>query len=324
MKNFILPGLCACWGTQMGADMKYYMGMDIGGTSARLKIACEGKEPLEYVTKGCTLSTSGYERARLCYEEAVLPVLKEQGLETGDCAGLCIAASGVDSPAQEEECRRIFIEMGFPQEIIAVYNDCEIFLRLSREPSLVLVAGTGSIAVGKTADGRIVRCGGWGHILSDEGSAMDMGKRVLRAVGDHMDGRKCCPILYRMFEERTKITSLAQLDIYVTESIMDKPRIASFAPLAEQAAREGEKAAQEILEECADALFGLVSDTFRKASEGTGMPQSLYLWGSVLTRNKEIEMWLREKCRKAFPKLIVDFPGVSALDLALSLAYGAG
>lgn len=31
--------------------MKYYMGMDIGGTSARLKIACEGKEPLEYVTK---------------------------------------------------------------------------------------------------------------------------------------------------------------------------------------------------------------------------------------------------------------------------------
>lgn len=304
--------------------MKYYMGMDIGGTSARLKIACEGKEPLEYVTKGCTLSTSGYERARLCYEEAVLPVLKEQGLETGDCAGLCIAASGVDSPAQEEECRRIFIEMGFPQEIIAVYNDCEIFLRLSRESSLVLVAGTGSIAVGKTADGRIVRCGGWGHILSDEGSAMDMGKRVLRAVGDHMDGRKCCPILYRMFEERTKITSLAQLDIYVTESIMDKPRIASFAPLAEQAAREGEKAAQEILEECADALFGLVSDTFRKASEGTGMPQSLYLWGSVLTRNKEIEMRLREKCRKAFPKLIVDFPGVSALDLALSLAYGAG
>lgn len=304
--------------------MKYYMGMDIGGTSARLKIAREGKEPREYVTKGCTLSTSGYEGARRCYEEAVLPVLKKQGLRAGDCAGLCIAASGVDSPSQEEECRRIFIEMGFPQEVITVYNDCEIFLRLSKDSSLILVAGTGSIAVGKTADGRIVRCGGWGHILSDEGSAMDMGKRVLRAVGDHMDGRKHCPILHRLFEQQSKITSLAQLDIYVTESIMDKPRIAGFAPLAQQAAREGEKAAQEILEECADALFGLVRDTFRKASDGTGMPRSLYLWGSVLTRNKEIEMRLREKCREAFPALKVDFPGVSALDLALSLAVKGG
>lgn len=301
-------------------DMKYYMGMDIGGTSARLKIACEGKEPLEYVTKGCTLSTSGYERARLCYDEAVLPVLGKQGLRAGDCAGLCIAASGIDSPAQEEECCRIFTEMGFPMEVIAVYNDCEIFLRLSREPSLVLVAGTGSIAVGKTADGRIVRCGGWGHILSDEGSAMDMGKRVLRAVGDHMDGRKCCPILHHLFEQQSKITSLAQLDIYVTESIMDKPRIACFAPLAEQAARKGEKAAQEILEECADALFALVRDTFRKASDVSGKPRNLHLWGSVLTQNKEIEMRLRKKCKEAFPELKVDFPGVSALDLALMLA----
>ena len=300
--------------------MRYYLGMDIGGTSARLKIACEGKEPREYVAKGCTLSTSGYERAKVCYEEAVLPVLREQGLSPGDCAGLCIAASGIDSPAQEEECCRIFIEMGFPPEIISVYNDCEIFLRLSKEPALVLVAGTGSIAVGKTADGRIVRCGGWGHILSDEGSAMDMGKMVLRAVGDHMDGRENCPVLQRMFEELTGITTLARLDTYITESIMDKPQIARFAPLAEKAAGEGEKAAEEILEKCADALFALVRDTLRKILDASDKPRNLYLWGSVLTQNKEMEMRLRKKCKEAFPELKVDFPWVSALDLALSAA----
>lgn len=302
--------------------MKYYMGMDIGGTSARMKISREGKEPWEYVTKGCTLSTSGYEKAKLCYEEAVLPVLKELKITPGDCGGLCIAASGIDSPGQEEECRRIFMEMGFDEKVVTAYNDCEIFLRLSKEPSLVLVAGTGSIVVGKSASGRIVRSGGWGHILSDEGSAMDMGKRVLRAVGDHMDSRKCCPILYRMFKEQSGITTLAQLDIYVTESILDKPRIASYAPLAEKAAKEGERAAWEILEECSEALFALVRDTFQKVFELSGAPQSLFLWGSVLTRNKEIEMRLREKCTEAFPQLKVAFPGISALDLALTLAEG--
>ena len=303
--------------------MEYYMGMDIGGTSARLKISRDGKEIREEVAKGCTLSTSGYEGAKLCYQQAVLPVLEELKMLPGDCGGLCIAASGIDSPAQEEECRRIFKEMGFREEVIKVYNDCEIFLTLSQQPCLILVAGTGSIAVGKNAFGRILRSGGWGHILSDEGSAMDMGKRVLRAVGDHMDGRKYCPILCGLFEQQSGITTLAQLDVYVSESIMDKPRIACFAPLAEKAAGEGEKAAQEILEECADALFALVRDTFRKVSEQGDGPRNLYLWGSVLTRNKEIEMQLREKCREAFPELKIAFPELSALDLALSLAEKA-
>ncbi len=300
--------------------MKYWMGMDIGGTSARLKIAREGEEAREYFTKGCTLSTVGYEKTKQCYEKAVLPVLESLDLKPEDCAGLCIAASGIDSAGQEEECRRIFEEMGFPLENVGVYNDCEIFLRLSEEPSLVLVAGTGSIAFGRSASGRIVRSGGWGHILSDEGSAMDMGKRVLRAVGDHMDGRRSCPVLFGLFEEQSKISSLARLDTYLNENIMDKPRIACFAPLAERAAEQGEKAGEKILEECAEALYALVKDTYRKTAEAAGEPQNLYLWGSVLTRNKRMESLVRKKCAEEFPALKAAFPEMTALDLAFRIA----
>ena len=34
-----------------------------------------------------------------------------------------------------------------------------------------VIAGTGSIAVGRTPDGRTARAGGWGHLIGDEGSA---------------------------------------------------------------------------------------------------------------------------------------------------------
>lgn len=303
--------------------MKFRMGMDIGGTSARMKISIDGAPPLAFTEKGCTLSTCGYERTRQCYEAAVLPVLDSLGLVPADCLGLCAAVSGIDSAGQEEECRSIFTGMGFPAEAVCVYNDCEIFLRLSEEPALVLVAGTGSIAYGRSTSGAVVRTGGWGHILSDEGSAMDMGKRVLHAVGNHMDGRQSCPVLYSLFQEQTGISDLARLDTYITDSIMDKPQIARFAPLAEQAADRGEAAAEAILEECADALYALVRDTVRKAAEPSGAPRLLYLWGSVLMKNRRIETAVRGRCAAEFPEMKVRFPEMTALDLAFRLAEQA-
>ena len=47
---------------------------------------------------------------------------------------------------------------------------------------MVVIAGTGSIAVGVDADGRTARAGGWGHILGDEGSGYDLGHRGLNAA----------------------------------------------------------------------------------------------------------------------------------------------
>ena len=96
---------------------------------------------------------------------------------------LCSHQRGVDNQKQVGECCEIFSELGFPGEHILVYNDCEIILELTDRPAVVLVAGTGSIAFGKNSKGESMRCGGWGPVLSDEGSGMDMGKRVLRAVG---------------------------------------------------------------------------------------------------------------------------------------------
>lgn len=94
------------------------------------------------------------------------------------------AASGIDSPSDEHDCRSSFEEMGFPHERLLVLNDCEVFLHLTETPSLVVISGTGSVCFGRDTKGNIYRTGGWNHILSDEGSAFDLGLKVLRAAAD--------------------------------------------------------------------------------------------------------------------------------------------
>src|SRR6185437_10120998 len=44
---------------------------------------------------------------------------------------------------------------------------------------IALIAGTGSIAFGRAADGRTKRCGGWGYLLGDEGSGYSVGRSAL-------------------------------------------------------------------------------------------------------------------------------------------------
>lgn len=54
---------------------------------------------------------------------------------------------------------------------------------------IALIAGTGSFAFARTADGNEDRCGGWGWLLGDEGSAYAVAGAALRAAVAAHDGR---------------------------------------------------------------------------------------------------------------------------------------
>ena len=51
--------------------------------------------------------------------------------------------------------------------------------RRASGPAIVLLAGTGSFAVGRNAAGEMARAGGYGSQIGDEGSAYDIGRRAV-------------------------------------------------------------------------------------------------------------------------------------------------
>ena len=68
-----------------------------------------------------------------------------------------------------------------------------------------IVAGTGSICYGER-NGKIARCGGWGELFSDEGSAYWMACRGLNLFSRMSDGRAVKGPLYEIVRERLKLT----------------------------------------------------------------------------------------------------------------------
>ena len=50
------------------------------------------------------------------------------------------------------------------------------------EPGILLIAGTGSIAIGRRTDGSMIRVGGWGPIFGDEGSGFWIGREAIQAA----------------------------------------------------------------------------------------------------------------------------------------------
>lgn len=305
--------------------MEYYAGLDIGGTTGRIRLAYENGESIgEYQCGGSSIHSGGKERAKRKYRELVLPILEKNALRPENCAGICVAASGIDSESLRALCKTFFEEMGFPEQRIFVFNDCEIFLQVYEAPSIILVAGTGSITFGMDKNGKTVRTGGWGHILSDEGSGFDIGMRIVKAIGDHLDKRACDSILYEKFYEATGINDLEKLNDLVNDNIMTRNAVSNLAPLASQAAAEGSVTAKKILLETAEALFQLIWDNYRKMELQTEEPVNVIFWGSVLLKNHQIKEEIERMLKERLPQAHICIPKCSAVKIALEVAQRLG
>jgi len=98
-----------------------------------------------------------------------------------DVAALVLASRGVWTRNERERQARRLAGLA---RAIRIISDVEAAYRgaLGNQPGILLLAGTGSIALGRTASGRWVRRGGMGPLLGDEGSAFWIGREYLRSV----------------------------------------------------------------------------------------------------------------------------------------------
>src|SRR5216683_54528 len=125
----------------------------------------------------------GVERATREIEKAAECCLQEARVGRNDVAAVGAGLAGTGNP-ELKEGMRASIAAAFPGATVSIFTDLETALAAAGEgPVIVLVAGTGSAAIGRNARGEIWRTGGLGPRLGDDGSAFDIGSRaVARAL----------------------------------------------------------------------------------------------------------------------------------------------
>src|SRR5258706_11713438 len=106
-------------------------------------------------------------------------------------AGVVLASAGGEREADRAKGGAIIAALVGPDVAVEVTHDAKAALYAGNPAGcgVVLISGTGSIAYGRDDQGTEARCGGWGYLVGDEGSAVWMGQEGLRAASYDHDGR---------------------------------------------------------------------------------------------------------------------------------------
>ncbi|PQO41873.1 BadF/BadG/BcrA/BcrD ATPase family protein [Blastopirellula marina] len=128
----------------------------------------------------------------------------------------------------------------------------------SNRPSFGLIAGTGSVAIGRNMRGQLAIAGGWGHVLGDEGSGFAIGKDGLRHTlqmlettgAPHGLAAVICELwgVHTAYELKTRLASFTDL----------KAEVAQLAKVIVEQAQKSDMTAVGIVLKAAEDLARLV------------------------------------------------------------------
>lgn len=121
------------------------------------------------------------------------------------------------------------------------------------DPGILLIVGTGSIALARGPGGEMARCGGWGGLLGDEGSGYRIALDALRAVCRAADGRERPTVLTRLLVQAAAVPDPEGLVSMTARA--DKGEMAALTPVVIRCADAGDAVAGRILD---DAVVELV------------------------------------------------------------------
>lgn len=276
--------------------MNYVIGIDGGGTKTEMIArTSNGRILVEKTLRGTNL----YARPREEVEETLAALISDCIAGFGVPVAICMGAAGMIGEYSEKALSKALMRASGCGKIL-VCNDAKIALRanFSRGAGLSLTAGTGSVCVAQNEAGELFRAGGWGHLVSDEGSAYDVTRRALIAVVKANDGVVAPTALLREMCRRTGSRSFEELIDAVYRAYAEKSAFASLADAVTECARFGDEAASSVLRETADLLFSLCSAVIGRAGL-EGKPFEVCYNGGVLVHDeivrKRLSLLLKER-----------------------------
>lgn len=267
----------------MGAT-RLYLGVDGGGTkTALVLIDSEGNIRATHRAPGSYYLSIGLDALGTLLADGVRAVLAKAAVRIEE---LDFAFFGI--PAYGEDTLLVGPLSELPRRCLTAGrylcgNDmiCGWAGSLLCRDGISIVAGTGSICYGER-NGAIARCGGWGELFSDEGSAYWIACRGLNLFSRMSDGRAVRGPLYDILRQRLRLTEDLDLCGHVFSRLGgDRAQIAQLSKWVTLAATTGDAEAMAIVREAAQELALMVDATRRQLAFGIDEPVAVSYSGGV-------------------------------------------
>lgn len=268
---------------------EWLIGIDGGQTSTKCVITTRA---LRVVGEGTgsgmvhLAAADGAARFQAGLREAVQQAWQAMGQSPQPVAAMAMGLTGVDAEPEAERAVALAHEIVDCARIQAS-NDALTALVGAHggQPGIIVISGTGAIALGRDANGRTARSGGWGWLIGDEGSAMAIGRNGLNAATHAFDGTGPTTLLVeammRQLERMQAETDPTAAQRNPVRDLRDCKRIvyaphfgsrglASLAAVVSQVAQQGDEVARRVITQAGADLARLAVGV----SRALNMPDS--------------------------------------------------
>lgn len=257
---------------------RWFLGVDGGQSSTTALIGDETGRVAGMGRGGpCNHVSSAEARTRFskALGGAIGAALHAAGITEANFETACLGLSG--GPADKDALVRDLV----PAQKYSITSDAVIALMgaTAGEPGVIAIAGTGSIAFGRNAEGRTARAGGWGYAFGDEGGAFDLVRQAVRAGLRQEEGWGAATTLREALLKATGAPDMNDLVHRFYTPEYPRARIASFAKLVDETARNGDAIARDILHGGAQALATFVAAVRRQLFHRSEHTRVSYIGG---------------------------------------------
>ena len=258
--------------------MSFFLAIDAGGTKSNCLLADETRVLARATAGTVKLMRVGEQKATARLQAVLAEVAAAAGVSLSHITRTCFGLAGIGSPAARTWASHVLSESIAGELLLCGDEEIALDAAFAGGPGILVVAGTGSNAIGRTDAGEIFGAGGWGPMLGDEGSGNWIGLEAIRAALRAHDRERLSGMdsgqtaidptsLLREIERHWKLNSLGELVAYANrrgDCDRPAPEFASLAPVVARCAEQGDALAAEVLTRAGEQLAELVALVFRK------------------------------------------------------------
>ena len=283
------------------------IGIDGGGTKTAFVLGNENGILFQIEKSGCSYLEIGKEAVI----ELIVSGIKElqEACPEMECETCCIGLPCYGENKQMDLWLNETLKKELSPMEVQLVNDAVVGWAgsLECEEGIHVVAGTGSLAIGKGKDDQFARSGGWNEFFGDEGSCYWIGKEAMTLFSKQADGRVQRGALYDLVKKKYGLQDDFEfIDVVLNQLAPYRDQVAAFQRIALQAAQANDESVVHLYEKAADELVEMVYGVKQQLNWSNAVvPVSIY--GGLIHAEDLILVPLKKKlsligCQLQMPK----------------------